>query len=82
MEATGPNTRVNAEPRTRSLAAPAAASRFSGRAIAMRLVLLLVVLATIVWLVAAPSTPALIAAVSAVVAVIGWSDGPDDHLSV
>lgn len=63
-------------------ASGAPAESDSGRRLLVRALLGIAVIATVVWLVAAPSTPALIAVVSAVIAVIGWADGPDHGPSV
>lgn len=84
VEATGPNARMTLD-RTvaHSGATPAASSESAtGRPFLVRVLPAFAVLATVVWLVAAPSTPALIAVVSALIAVIGWGDGPDSDLSV
>ena len=83
VEATGPNTRMNLDLRVTQSGAPSSASAETdaGRTILVRALLAFAVLATLVWLVAAPSTPALIAVISAVIAVVGWGDGPDPEPS-
>lgn len=80
VEATGPQTRLGME-RTVGPKATVAPSADAARSMAVRVLLLVVVVATVGWLVAAPSTPALIAVVSAVIVAVGWGSSPDDRLS-
>ena len=82
VEATGPNTRMNLDLRVAPSASGAPAETDTGSTLLVRVLLGFAVIATVVWLVAAPSTPALIAVVSAVIAVLGWADGPDTDPSV
>lgn len=79
VEATRPSTRMNLDLRISPSGAASgdSARTDTGRPLLVRALLVLGVVATLVWLVAAPSTPALIAVVSALIGVIGWADGPD-----
>ncbi len=54
--------------------AEAAVESVRTRPSGVRIALGLVVVASLVWLIAAPSTPAVIALVSALIASIGWGD--------
>ncbi len=83
VEATGPNTRMNLDLRVAQHGAASALPTESraGRSPLVRALLVLAVVATLVWVIAAPSTPALIAVVSAVIAIVGWGDGPDHEPS-
>lgn len=79
VEATGPSTRMNLDLRGAQTGAASGASAETdgARTRIVRALLAFALLATVLWLVAAPSTPAFIAVVSALIAVIGWADGPD-----
>lgn len=83
VEVTGPNTRMNLDLRAAQSGAPSSASAETdaSRTLPVRALLAFAIVATVVWLVAAPSTPALIAVISAVIAVVGWGEGPDPEPS-